>query len=199
MERTDRVALLSARPTLGILILASAALLAPTPGSAQSLTQDEALRLAFPEADSVARRTAYLDAEGMTRAEALAGDGAEVPSEIVTYYVAYEKGAAVGTAYFDAHRVRTLAEVLMVVVDPDARVRRVEVVRFGEPPEYRAPAGWMAQFHGRGLDQELAHRRGIANMTGATLTSRAATAAVRRVLALHAVIGSLTPDKGGSP
>ena len=34
-----------------------------TPGATQTLTQDEALRLAFPDATEVERRTAYLDDE----------------------------------------------------------------------------------------------------------------------------------------
>jgi hypothetical protein len=104
----------------------------------------------------------------------------------------------VGVAYFDAHPVRTLPEVLMVVVDPDARVRRVEVVRFSEPPEYMAPDGWIEQFHGRALDPELSLKGDIANVTGATLTAMAVTASVRRVLATHAIIRPLGGDAAGS-
>lgn len=179
--------------------LVAAGLLAPANGRAQGLTQEEALRLAFPGADSVARRTAYLEDEDLARAGALAGREAGIESGIVTHYVAYEGAVPSGVAYFDAHRVRTLPEVLMVVVGPGDRVRRVEVVRFSEPPEYMAPASWLGQFEDRALEASLAHRRGIANMTGATLTARAATAAVRRVLALHTVIAPLSAKGGETP
>lgn len=156
------------------------------PAGAQ-LSQDEALALAFPGAE-IERRTAYLDDGQVERAEALAGPDVTIESSIVTYYVARSGGQTVGVAYFDPHRVRTLPEVLMFVVDPGGRIRRTEVVRFSEPPEYRPPAGWLAQFEGRALDDELSLKGRIANLTGATLTAGAATRAARRVLALHAVI-----------
>lgn len=170
------------------MAMASAALGSPTPARAQALTQDEALRLAFPGADAIERRTAYLDDAQVARARALAGPEGEIESEIVTYYVARKGGTDLGVAYFDAHRVRTLPEVLMIVVGPDDKIRRIEVVRFSEPPEYLPPGGWLRQFDARALDAELSSKGGIANITGATLTARAVTAAARRVLALHQVI-----------
>ena len=79
----------------------------------------------------------------------------------------------------------------MVVVSPEARVERVDVLKFLEPPEYRAPDGWIDQLEGRPLDDELSLRGAVRNLTGATLTARALTRAARRVLALHGVIGPL--------
>ena len=95
---------------------------------------------------------------------------------------------AIGAAYFDAHRVRTLPEVLMVVVGTENRIRRVQVLRFAEPPEYRPPDGWLARLVGRALDTELSERRGVDGITGATLTTRAVTGAARRTLSIHQVI-----------
>jgi Na+-translocating ferredoxin:NAD+ oxidoreductase RnfG subunit len=73
-------------------------------------------------------------------------------------------------------------------VAPGDRVERVEIVEFREPPEYRAPAGWLRQFSGKRLDQDLSLRGSVAAITGATLTSRAVVRSLRRVLALHQVI-----------
>jgi hypothetical protein len=165
-----------------------AALLPAVPAAAQGvLTQEEALRLAFPGAP-VQRRTAYLDEAQLKEARRLAGAGVEVSQRVVTYYLASRNGRPVGVAYFDAHRVRTLAEVLMLVVDPAARLQRIEVLKFAEPPEYRASERWLAQFDSRPLAPELSLKRGVVNMTGATLTANAVTGAARRTLALHAVI-----------
>jgi Na+-translocating ferredoxin:NAD+ oxidoreductase RnfG subunit len=169
--------------------------MAPTPSAAQAVTQEEALRLAFPGADDIQRRTAYLDEAQLARASTLAGPEAKVESGVVTYYVASKDGSPLGAAYFDVHRVRTLPEVLMFVVGPDHRIRRIEVVRFSEPPEYAPPEGWLAQFPGHALDVELSHKRGIANITGATLTARAVVSASRRVLAIHQVV---SPFAGGN-
>ena len=176
--------------TLAGLLVAAAmtGAAAAAPVSAQTLmTQEEALALAFPGKASVERRSAYLTESQLARARALAGDDVEIDQTIVTFYVGGD-GEPAGAAYFDAHRVRTKNEVVMVVVDPDATIRRVDVLKFTEPPEYRAPDGWIDQLEGRGLDEALSLRGGIRSIAGATLTARAMTEAARRVLALHAVI-----------
>ncbi|MFQ5680071.1 MAG: FMN-binding protein [Gemmatimonadota bacterium] len=164
------------------------------------LTQEEALRLAFPEPASIERRTAFLEESGLEAARRLAGADVPVKQRIVTYYVGKEGERVLGFAYFDAHRVRTLPEVLMVLVSPEARVERIEVLKFGEPREYLPPARWLGQFENAGLEDRLASGGEIINLTGATLTSRAVTRAARRVLALHEVIhGADGDDAGRSP
>jgi hypothetical protein len=157
-------------------------------GAQAALTQDEALALAFPAPLTVERRTAFLDEDALLRARARAGADIDITQSVVTYYVGLEDGVEAGRAYFDAHRVRTLPEVLMVVVTPASAIERIEVVRFAEPPEYRAPDGWMEMFVGRVLDDDLSLKGKIVNVTGATLTSIATTKAARRALAVHAVI-----------
>jgi Na+-translocating ferredoxin:NAD+ oxidoreductase RnfG subunit len=155
-----------------------------------TLTQDQALRLAFPEPLKIERRTAYLDETQLARARQLAGGNIEVNQRVVTYYVALDSGRVAGTAYFDGHRVRTLREVLMLVINPEWKIERIEVLRFAEPPEYRAPDNWLDQFEGKRLSNDLTLKRSIVPMTGATLTANAVTSAARRTLALHAIISS---------
>lgn len=155
-----------------------------------TMTQDQALDHAFPGAAGFERRTAYLDEAQVRRAQALAGSTVEMESRVVTYYEAVDReGRMLGSAWFDAHRVRTLPEVLMVVLTPGGRVETIEVLRFSEPPEYAPAPGWLAQFEGRVLDEDLSLKRGIVGVTGATLTANAVTDAARRVLALFEVIG----------
>ncbi|MEJ2502655.1 MAG: FMN-binding protein [Gemmatimonadota bacterium] len=156
-------------------------------GAQTLMTQEEALEAAFPGA-RLERRTAYLTEDQVRQAGELAGSDVEIDQGIVTYYAAYREGRPAGVAYFDTHRVRTMAEVAMIVVGPDDRIQRVEVLKFMEPPEYRAPDGWIEQLEGRPLDDDLSLRGGVRTLTGATLTARALTRAARRVLAFHAVI-----------
>ncbi len=185
-----------------LAVIASSAVLvpiAPLPGSAQVfMTQEEALELAFPPPAIVERSTAFLNEGQLESARRLAGSGVRVDQRIVTYYVARRGGRPVGVAYFDAHRVRTMREVAMVVVSPLGSIERVEVLSFLEPPEYMASGPWVEQLSGRSLDEELAVNRGIVNLTGATLTAGALTRASRRVLALHEVIRPFeVTDEGG--
>ena len=180
-------------------VLLALALLGALPGGAGAqvfLSQQEALRLAFPTATRIERRTAYLGEEQLRAARELAGRGVPVEGGVVTYYVGMRGSAPLGVAYFDVHRVRTLPEVAMVVVDPQARIERVEILRFSEPPQYRAPEGWIGQLEGKVLDGRLSLKGEVVNMTGATLTSAALVNASRRVLALHRVIRPLAPAGG---
>ncbi|HEX9941556.1 MAG TPA: FMN-binding protein [Thermoanaerobaculia bacterium] len=172
----------SRRLLAGLLLLAAAG----RPAAARVfVTVDEALKLAFPGCE-VVRRTAFLTPEQVRRARELSQG--EIPSALVNYHVATRGGQPVGTAFFDTHRVRTLPETLMIVVDRQGRVGRIEVLSFREPEEYLPRGAWYAQFHGKTLGPDLQLKRDIRPVTGATLTARATTDAVRRVLALHQVL-----------
>ncbi len=176
------------------LLFAAAALLAvASPGSGRAkvfLTVDDALALAFPDCQ-IERLTTFLTDEQLERARELSGE--EIEGALVHPYEATCAGEYAGTAYFDTHRVRTLAETLMVVIDSEERVRRIEILAFREPEEYIPREVWYEQFSARQLAPELDLKRDIRGVTGATLTARATTDAVRRVLALHRVIRAAEP------
>jgi Na+-translocating ferredoxin:NAD+ oxidoreductase RnfG subunit len=176
----------------------AAAVLAATATDAKVfLSQEEALKLAFPEA-TVERKTAFLTTEQQREAQALSKDE-ELPSALVVYYVATREGQTVGTAYFDTHIVRTMPETIMVVVDPQGRAARIEVLAFQEPEEFLPRPRWYEQFQGKPLNGELSMKRGIRPVAGATLTARATTEAARRVLALHEVLHRAPAAKAASP
>ncbi len=78
------------------------------------LTQEEALRLAFPEPATVERRTAFLAEDDLAEVRRLAIPAESNGRSVVTYYIGWKDGKPLGVAYFDAHRVRTLQEVLMI-------------------------------------------------------------------------------------
>jgi hypothetical protein len=162
---------------------------APAPAGKVFLTQDEALKLAFPEC-AIERRTIYLDDEDRKRVAELAGKGVDVDRRLVYVYEARRADKLVGTAYFDAHRVRTLDEVLMFVLDAEARIQRLELLSFGEPEEYIPRGKWYAQFHGKALSDDLRLKGDIKGVSGATLTAEATAHAARRTLALHAVVAA---------
>jgi Na+-translocating ferredoxin:NAD+ oxidoreductase RnfG subunit len=86
----------------------------------------------------------------------------------------------------------------MVVVGPDGEVARIEILAFKEPPDYIPRDAWYEQFSGRELGPDLELKRAIRPVTGATLTARATTDAVRRVLALHEVLRDDGALPGGS-
>lgn len=159
------------------------------------LSLDEALRVAFPPPARIERRSAFLSPADIEAVRKRAGPDVPVAQRVVTYYLARGKDSIVGVAYFDSHRVRTLNEVVMIVVVPPDRIRTIEVLRFAEPPEYHANDPWLKQFEGRSLSPELSLKGSIRNLTGATLTSNAIVRAARRVLALHSQIHPFSPRR----
>lgn len=148
--------------------------------------RDEALAMAFPRADRVEPRKFFLTRDQHERIEQLAR--APIESDMVTVYVGTRDGAALGYAFFDTHQVRTLPETFLIVLDTDGTVVGTYLLAFYEPLEYVPSERWLKQFDGRRLGDELAVGRGVAAITGATLTSRAVTAGVRRALAYYTVL-----------
>lgn len=156
------------------------------------LALDEALELAFPKLE-VRRSTVFLGKKQRARIEKLAG--APLVSGIIYPYTAVKRDpktgreVVVGTAYFETHRVRSLRETTMIVVSPDGKIQRLEVLAFHEPLDYMPNSRFYAQFLGRELNDELRTKRGIKTVTGCTLTVNATTKAARRILAIHKVLG----------
>lgn len=174
------------RRRVSIAVAPALALVAVGAVAAELLTRDEALALAYPGAAIAAERV-FLTAEQQKRAGEAAGQ--PIASPLVGRYVATKDGKLVGRAYVDTHTVRTKKETVLVSLDAAGSVRRVDITAFLEPPEYQAPSAFLQQYHGRRLEDDLRLQRAIRPIAGATLTARAITDAVRRVLAIDAVLG----------
>ncbi len=175
------------RSRLHLLTAAALVQAAPLAGAAWAqarvlVSQKDALALAFGAA-APERRTAFLTNEQALAAEKAAQSKLE--SKVWTYYVA---GST--TAYFESHPVRTMNETIMVVVGADDRVRFVEILSFAEPDDFLASKRWLAQFSDKPLGEDLALRRGLRNIAGATLTAEAVSRGVRRALAVHQVLNA---------
>jgi hypothetical protein len=112
---------------------------------------------------------------------------APIDSALLTYYAGSSTSGITGYAFFDSHLVRSMPETLMVVLNPDGRVRFVEILSFYEPPDYLPIAKWLDLFKEKELNDDLWLRRSIRNVTGATLTTQSITDSVRRILAVYKV------------
>ena len=130
---------------------------------------------------------ALTDAE-IARTKELAGEGGAPASRLAIWHEATREGSLIGRGWLDTHVVRTLPETILVSIDSAGRVTRVDVLTFREPREYLPPVKWLAQFTGKPLSADLAVKRDIAALGGATLSGRAITRAVRRCLALDAIL-----------
>lgn len=148
--------------------------------------RDEALKLAFPDAATVETRDIVLTAEQHDRIEKLAG--APLDTRLVTLYVGWRGDQPVSYALFDSHTVRTFPETIIVVISPTGTVQATHILAFQEPEEYLPPARWLEKLSGAELTDQMQVGRGVAAITGSTLSTRAATSGIRRTLAIWNVV-----------
>lgn len=151
-------------------------------------TQQQALSEAFAKADTVIRKTLFLDDTQRKKLEKQANSA--FSSNVITYYIGIKDGRALGYAFFEKQVVRTKEAIAMIVVTPTAEVERVEVLVFREPQDYLPIRRWFALFQHQRLGPELWPGRAIHAVSGATLSARAFSQMVRRALALYSFIES---------
>jgi hypothetical protein len=150
-----------------------AALLLVPPGRVEAQLggkEEAAIRAIFPEAEGLQATDVLLTDDMVRRIESLAR--ARVKERLVTFYTARRGGSVAGYAVIHSHVVRTKRETLSIAFEPDGRIRRIQVLAFLEPEEYRPSERWLAQLEGKGISDRLAVGQDLAPITGATLTAR---------------------------
>lgn len=155
------------------------------PLTAASITREEALAAVYPGATITVQRL-FLTEEQMKQAASLAGRS--IPSALIARYLASKEGKPIGRAYVDTHVVRTKKESLLISLDQNGAVKRIDVTAFMEPQEYESPESWRGQYRGKVLTDDLSLQRAIRPIAGATLTAVAVNEAVRRVLGIDQVL-----------
>lgn len=146
------------------------------------MTRDEALKLAFPGADQIEKKSVFLSRDQVAKIESVAKSKLE--SKIYIFYVGKKKDMILGFAVIDTHLLRTTTETIMVVINPDGTLRQAEILAFFEPPDYMPGDSWMNLFRSKTLDDSLRIGRDVPNITGATITSNAMVEAIRRIMAV---------------
>jgi hypothetical protein len=164
--------------------LAAAALLGAGVASAEVYQRpQEALAAAFPAAEIKARDLVLGEGDlAAVQREA----AARFRDRLVTFYEARRKGVLEGYAVIHSHPVRTKRITWMMVLDPEGKVRRIEVLAFFEPPEYLPGPHWWARFRGATPEKarDLVAGRGLDAVAGATLSVQTVSEQVRALLLL---------------
>jgi len=158
----------------------------PLGARSQTQTRADALQRVFGTDARLEQKNVFLTDAQVDAVETQAR--ARLEHARVSVYQASRADTVVGRAYLDTHRVRSQHATLLVVVGPDGRTRNVEILAFHEPEDYRPPSRWLRTLVGRDLSQPLQPGADVDAISGATLSVRATTAAVRRVLAIDRVL-----------
>jgi len=146
---------------------------------------EQAKSLAFPDADRFAARILVLSPAQVGEVEKLSRT--KLTSKVVRMQKAWRGEKLLGYFVIDVHNVRTKSEALLVVLDAQGRVSQVRVLAFHEPIDYKPVQRWYDAFAGKKIGDDLRVGYDVDAVSGATLTTRSTSAAVRRVLAYHKV------------
>ena len=148
-------------------------------------TQQEALKEAFSNSDSIDRKVLFLTEDEAAQIQQSAK--VKVESKIVTYYAGSKTGSITGYAFFETNIVRTKPETFMIILSPNGKIKYIEVLAFYEPLDYLPTSNWFELFTNKILSDQLWPKRDIHNITGATLSVQAITQGVRKMLAVYQV------------
>ena len=129
------------------------------------ITREAALTAVYPGATVRAEQVFLTPSQ---RKQVLMRGEADVLPSPVARYLATKDGKVVGRAYVDTHAVGIRQESLMVSLDAAGQVLRIDVTTSQEP---------------------------LRPVTGASLTARETTSAVRRVQAIDAVLEKKEPTE----
>jgi hypothetical protein len=143
------------------------------------VTKDEALALYLGK--HYDRKTVFLTDDQVQQIQQKAK--AKVESKIVTYYRGNNR-----FAYFETRTIRTMPATFIVVLDTSGSIHGVEMLAFYEPEDYQPPKRWLKTFESKTINDDLWLKRGVYNISGATLSAQAITESIRKILATHSIV-----------
>ncbi|MFZ5875567.1 MAG: FAD:protein FMN transferase [Nitrospirota bacterium] len=194
-RRTDAPAPTRRRVLVGIAAAMAAIVLRPALGHAVVyVNRDEALRTLIPEADDFKEDTVPLSVAERERLASLING--RVSETEVTFWIGAQVGRVVGYATVLNIIGKEQPITFMVAVAPDGTVRGVQVMTYRESQgsEIRSKR-FLEQFRGKTLAAPLKLGRDVHGISGATLSSRSTALAVKKTLALVAVVYGV-PESG---
>jgi Na+-transporting NADH:ubiquinone oxidoreductase subunit NqrC len=149
----------------------------------QYLTLEEAQRVMFAEATQFKPMPLSLTTEQMRQVESIAG----LPARSVQWRVSTAWLGDKLLGYVVQDEVIGKYELIpyAVALQPDATVKQIEILAYRESHGFEIRnAAWRKQFVGKSVQAGLVVGDGIANISGATLSTTHVTDGVRRIAAV---------------
>lgn len=149
-------------------------------------SKDEILEVAFPGAE-IWERTVEITPEVHKEIETLIKG--RFFKKRVSFYIAGKGGERLGYAAVANEVGKTRNITFMVVLDREGAVKSVDIMAFRESQGYEIEnPRWRRQFKGKTIKDPLRLKRDISSISGATMSARAVTKGVKRVLAVFQAV-----------
>jgi len=108
----------------------------------------------------------------------------KLPSKIVRLYLAKRDETINCYGVVLSRKVRTKKAATLYIIDPKGKLQAIEILAFGEPPEFQPKTQWLNHLQGKTLQSPLRVGRDIPTISGATLSARNVTEGARLALAI---------------
>ena len=166
------------------LIPAAICVAAPQAYAAKFMTAEQARASIFPLADEFIAKPMQLTPDQMKEIDRVSGVEGRVPQLYV--WQAMAKGKPMGWVFIDQVIGKKELITYAVGIDADGKVQQMQIIEYLEVygSQVRYPA-WRDQFVGKTVKSPLRLDNDIANISGATLSSRHVTDGIRRLLFVH--------------
>ena len=151
---------------------------------AKGIDVESLIKGLYPHAKSVEKKSAILTPSQSRAIEKRAG--AKLPSHLVRYY-RIDKGKKEVFAIVIVQKVRTKKAAVMYFI-ADGAIEHIEILAFGEPPEFKPKKNWLEQFSGKTDKAGLKVGEDIAASSGATLSAKNVTKGARLALAIYEIV-----------
>ncbi len=151
--------------------------------SAKGVDMDSLIKSLYPQAKAIHKKSTLITQSELKRIERLAH--AKMKYRLVRYFLIEEEGSTV-TAIVLSQKVRTKKAAVIYFIR-NGTIEWVEILAFGEPPEFRPEKKWLAQFKNKTHKDNLKVAEGIAAKSGATLSAKAVARGAKLALAIYMV------------
>ncbi|HKQ25776.1 MAG TPA: FMN-binding protein [Burkholderiales bacterium] len=161
--------------------------MAPQCIAAKYMSVDQARALVFPFADEFVAKPVQLTPEQMLEIDKRSGVEGRSPTQYV--WQALAKGKPIGWFFIDQVIGKKELITYALGINLDGSVQQLQIIEYLEiyGSQVRYP-NWRDQFVGKTVKSPLRLDEDIANIAGATLSSRHVTDGIKRLLFLHQAV-----------
>lgn len=166
--------------------------------SREFLSEEEALKLAFPNADTFIKEKKKLSEHLMEKIENRLKR--ELRRSIYTFYIAKSHDETIGYALVDEEKGKYLPITFMTSTDPQGKIQDVQVLIYREPVgDQIQRKSYLHQYVGKTSQDSFRVPHDIVHIIGATISCQSLTDGVRRALVLieEVYLKNSHQEKGG--
>lgn len=163
------------------------------------LTQEQAIKQMFPDADEVKRVSQFLTADQVAGVKQVldgkwtlyppTGKGVAAEHDSVTFFFAGKQGQQTGVALIESQPGKWGQTTYVIALDPDGKVTNLAVMSYAE--QHGRPIAtrrFLSQFIGKTSKSPLQIGKDVDAVSGATIVSRATAFAVKKVIVLYETV-----------